>query len=287
MKRFLKIAGFSFLGLFILLLIAGRVFWYKAQHGFDRFETEAPAFEAEESDRVVMLFSKTNAFRHGEAIEAMKALMPDLASANDWTLWITDNGAAFNPAQLSKVDVVVWSNVTGRVLNDEQRSAFKDWLLQGGGFVGIHGAGDFSHRWDWYFNSVLRAHFSHHNLSLEPAPSSLHLEVDTLNPGLSAGLAPTLSHADEWYVFTENPRSQGSSILYTVDGSQFDPNGNIRFLVSGKDFGMGDDHPVAWSHPLQQGRVFYTSLGHHGAVFNNPDLQKMLVNAIEWAAAWP
>ncbi|MEO1448348.1 MAG: ThuA domain-containing protein [Bacteroidota bacterium] len=286
MKRFFKILGITLLAILIFLIVAGRIFIYKAQHGFDTFETDPPELTQLSGKKTVLLFSKTNAFRHGEAIETVKELMPSLAEGGGWTLLETDNGAVFNPGQLQEIDVVIWNNVTGRVLNDDQRKAFKDWLMHGGGFVAIHGAGDFSHRWDWYSDSVLRAHFSHHNLSTEPVPATLSLESDTLHPGLSEGLASSLTHADEWYVFTDNPREQGSGILYTVDESEFDPSGNIPFLANDKDFGMGEDHPVAWYHGLGSGRVFYTSLGHHGGAFTSENTQRMLVNAVEWVGRW-
>ncbi len=40
--------------------------------------------------------------------------------------------------------------------------------------------------------------------------------------------------------------------------------------------------PVAWTNTYQKGRVFYTSLGHPDD-FNQPDFNKLLVNAVFWA----
>ena len=73
--------------------------------------------------------------------------------------WKQKNGAVFNPEQLAKFDVVIWNNSTGRVLTDEQRAAFKAYIENGGGYVGIHGAGDHSHHWDWYEDELVGARF--------------------------------------------------------------------------------------------------------------------------------
>lgn len=44
--------------------------------------------------------------------------------------------------------------------------------------------------------------------------------------------------------------------------------------------------PVAWTHTYQKGRVFYTSLGHPDD-FNQPDFNKLLVNAVFWGLDKP
>ena len=50
------------------------------------------------------------------------------------------------------------------MLTDDQRTIFKQWIEDGGGFIGVHAAGDDSHQWAWYEDEVLQAHFSHHNI---------------------------------------------------------------------------------------------------------------------------
>jgi type 1 glutamine amidotransferase len=44
--------------------------------------------------------------------------------------------------------------------------------------------------------------------------------------------------------------------------------------------------PVAWTHSYQKGRVFYTSLGHPDD-FDQPNFNKLLVNAVFWALDKP
>lgn len=282
MKKLLKIVGLSLLGLVVLIVVGISLFIYQMGNGFDTFEEIPPQLPADLGENTVLIFSKTNGFRHGEAIKASLPVYQKLALENNWTLFETENGAVFNEEQLKQFKVVIWNNVTGKVLTEKQREAFRKYLENGGGFLGIHGAGDHSHQWDWYEDEVLRARFSHHNIATELETATLYLETDTAYSALSEKLEQTLSHQDEWYVFYNNPREKGSTVLYTVDEKTFNTSGNLGFLITDKDFGMGEDHPIVWYHELKQGRVFYSALGHHGKAFNSKNYQQILKNALLW-----
>lgn len=49
--------------------------------------------------------------------------------------------------------------------------------------------------------------------------------------------------------------------------------------------GMRPDHdfPIAWAKSYGKGRVFYSSLGHTRAAWQDPDVRKMYLEAIKWA----
>lgn len=206
-----------------------------------------------------------------------------MAEKNGWTLFSTENGAVFNAAQLGQFDVVVWNNVSGKALSPEQRQVFRDWLEQGGAYVGIHASGDFSHRWHWYEQEVIGARYSHHTMWPQFQEGNLTLERDVEHPELSEGLPEFWTRTEEWYVFYDNPRDRGFSILYKINGNEIDPNGTIPILARNKDWGMGPDHPVAWYRTTGNSRIFYTSMGHHGSAYKEPYFLKMLENAIRWA----
>ncbi len=40
--------------------------------------------------------------------------------------------------------------------------------------------------------------------------------------------------------------------------------------------------PIAWTRMFGKGRVYYNSLGHEDAVWNDPRYQEMLLNGIKW-----
>ncbi|MEP2057009.1 MAG: ThuA domain-containing protein [Maribacter litoralis] len=280
-NKTLKIVLQSFLGLVLLLFTAMGVFMYKALYGINFYDSAPPELPADLSGKTVLLFSKTNGFRHGEAIEASIPAFENMARENGWALYSTDNGAVFNADQLNKFDVVIWNNTSGKTLNEEQRNDLKIYINDGGGFVGIHAAGDNSHQWDWYEEKVLGTLFSHHTLNPQFQMATMNLENG--NESLSQNLISSWEREEEWYVFYDNPRDKGFNILYTVDESNMNMSGNIPILASGKDFGMDKDHPIVWYNTIEKGRVLYSALGHSGNAFKEPNHLQMLENAISWA----
>jgi uncharacterized protein len=281
MKKVLKIVGFAILGIVILFVILIAGFIYKVKNGFPvSYETEKPSINFPNGQAAVLLFSKTTGFRHSEAIDASKKMFAEMARKNHWFLYETEAGGVFNAAQLAKFQVVIFNNSTGAVLNDGQQKALESYVENGGGLIGIHGAGDDSHHWDWYEKNLLGAKFSHH-----PIEHQLQETEVLLQPLGDSTLWKDLStqwlHTDEWYVFFDSPLKQGFTGLYTIDGEVIDPSGNILFVTS-KNFGMGKKHPVAWYKQMGKGKTFNTSIGHTGATFQEAPLVQMLENAIKW-----
>jgi len=284
MKKGIKIFLLTLLTIILLATIVMGLFAYKALYGFPFYDDNPPEIPAKMADFSVLHFTKTNGFRHGSAIEESTKQFEQMAKENGWTLFTTDNGAIFNQNQLQQFDVVVWNNVTGRNLKDEQRTAFQSYMENGGGFLGIHGAGDFSHQWKWYEETLIGANFTHHSMNPQIQAADMYLECDSTHSFSCQNLSPKWNRSDEWYVFLNNPRDKGFTVLYTVDEKTFDPNGNIPFLVKNKDFGMGDDHPIVWYKCLPNGgRTFYSALGHDGTFFTESQHLELLKKGILWA----
>ena len=283
MRKLLRIFAFVLLAIILFAFGGIALLLYDKGEGFDTFETEAVNLPEDLNGPAILVFSKTNGFRHGSAIKAALPIYRNIARENGWSIYETEDAGVFNRDQLSRFQLVIWNNVTGKVLTEEQRTIFRSYIEEGGGFMGIHGAGDGSHQWEWYENEVLRAHFSHHNIALELDTATLHLEIDSMHLDLCSGLISPFEHKDEWYVFYDNPRKNGSTVLYTADENTFSTSGNIKFFVKDKDFGMGEDHPIVWYHELAGGRVFYSALGHHAGAFADPNYQKIIANAMQWA----
>ncbi|MFN8354101.1 MAG: ThuA domain-containing protein [Spirosomataceae bacterium] len=284
MKKWLKITLWSLFSIVVLLGILLAGFVYKVKNGFPvSYETEKPSLNIPEGQFAVLLFSKTTGFRHSESIEASKKVVAEMAKKHHWFFYETEEGGVFNPEQLAKFKVVIFNNSTGEVINDEQKKALESYVENGGGFIGIHGAGDDSHHWDWYEKNLLGAKFSHHPLSPQLQKADLTLQP-VADSTLTKQLPNQWSHTDEWYVFFENPRTKGFTIIYNINGDHIIPNGNILW-VKDKNFGMGKDHPVAWFKTTGKGRTFYTSIGHTAAAFDQAPFVQLLTNAIEWAGA--
>lgn len=281
MKKVLKIVGFAILGIVILFVILIAGFIYKVKNGFPvSYETEKPVINFPDGQAAVLLFSKTTGFRHSEAIDASKEMFAQLAKKNRWFLYETEKGGVFNPEQLAKFQVVIFSNSTGAVLNDAQQKALESYVENGGGLIGIHGSGDDSHHWDWYNQNLLGAKFSHHPIEHQLQETAVLLQPLT-DSTLWKDLSTQWSHTDEWYVFFDNPLKQGFTGVYSIDGEAIDPSGNILFVTS-KNFGMGKNHPVAWYKQTGKGKTFYTSMGHTGKAFKEKEMVQLLENVVKW-----
>jgi uncharacterized protein len=278
MRKFIKILIWTIGSLFVVLILVAAGFIYKIRNGFPvSYETDAPHIDFAQGKTNVLLFSKATGFRHGESIEAGIKVFGELAKKNDWFLYSTDEGGVFNPEQLKNFDVVIFNNSTGRVLNDIQQKTLEEYVEYGGNLVGIHGAGDNSHHWDWYEQNLMGAKFSHH--TLDPHLQETEVKLNPADSSIAKGLPPAWVHTDEWYVFLENPRKKGFTVLYSIDGEKIKPSGNI-FWTKDLDFGMGKDHPVAWYRQSGKGRTFYTSMGHDALAWKQEPFVTMLENAV-------
>jgi uncharacterized protein len=189
---------------------------------------------------------------------------------------VTENGAVFNPSQLSRFNATVWNNTSGDTLNDEQRAAFRSYIENGGGFVGIHGAGgDPRYAWRWYVETLIGEQFKGHPLNPQFQRATIHVE-DRADPA-TLTLPETWERIDEWYSFENSPRTRGFHVLATLDERTYHPK------MLWKDVSMGADHPVIWKHCVGKGRVFYSALGHSASTYEEPLHLALLEGAIAWA----
>jgi type 1 glutamine amidotransferase len=269
-------AAFGGLVLLAALVIAPTA--YRVLHGVNVYETTPPALPARLPQPAILVFSKTNGFRDDDAVSAANAMFRQIARQNGWGVVVTENGAVFNPAQLSRFKAVVWNNVSGDVLTPAQRQALQDYLTAGGGFVGVHGAGgDPSYRWRWYVDDLIGAQFIGHTMWPHAHTARLHVE-DPAHPA-TAGLPSTWTRSDEWYSFDRSVRARGYRVLVTIDEATYTPHGLFR-----EDIRMGADHPLVWAHCVGRGRAFYSALGHFPASYSEPLHRRMLADAVAWAA---
>lgn len=281
MKRILKILGWILLA--VAVVFAVQAIRYRdiikrtMLGGYHTHETVPPAVPADLKRPAVLIFSKTNGFRHEEAIPAGNKFFADLADAHGWGHFQTENGAVMSPEILAKFDAVVFDNASGDMFDAKQQAAFKAFLENGGGFVGLHAAGDNSHEgWPWYQNEVIGTKFTMHTLSPQFQEATVHSENKT-HPA-AKDLPDSWKRTEEWYSFDKSPRLKGYEVLATVDEKTYNPVGPM-----GKDLRMGADHPVAWAHCIGKGRVFYTAFGHRAEAFAEPETRKMLEGAMNWA----
>ena len=277
MRRVLKRALIVLGVLVLVLAVAAGLVMRRVYYGKHVYETVPPALPGELRAPAILVFSKTNGFRHEEAIPAANAALATMANAHGWGTFFTENGAVFNRADLGRFAVTVWNNTSGDVLTPEQKEAFRSYIENGGGFVGIHGAGgDPRYEWRWYVDALLGAEFRGHPLAPQFQTATIHVEDPA--DSVTTHLPGEWSRVDEWYSFKNNPRGSGAHVLATLDERTYSPR---MFWM---DISMGADHPIVWKHCVGSGRVFYSALGHAASAYQEPLHLKMIEGAIAWAA---
>ncbi|MEB2780238.1 ThuA domain-containing protein [Algoriphagus persicinus] len=211
-----------------------------------------------------LVFSKTAGFRHQSIADAVVALKK-MGKTDVFSVYTTEDAGEFTDEKLAKYDVVILTTTTGTIFNDEQKAAFQRFVQSGKGVVGIHSATDTEYEWPWY-NKMIGAYFLSH-----PAQQTLRLEVvDQTHPS-TWHLPKNWLWTDELYEFREiNPDIK---VLIKADES--------TYKVSK---GNGDNHPMAWYHEFDGGRVFYTALGHVESAWEDPTFLKHLYGGIWYAA---
>src|SRR5262245_25157961 len=216
------------LGLAVLLLVGIAFSWstlqnaWRAAHPRTAYETEPVAIPPDLGSPAVLLFTKTNGFRHEEGIPAGVELIGSIAQQRDWSVFHTESGAVFTPENLARFAVVVWHQVSGDPLDDAQKKALRDWIETGGGWVGVHGAGgDGSYVWRWYVEDLVGAQFIGHPMGPQFQDAKLVVE-DRAHPA-TAKLPESFVHNEEWYSFDQSVRAKGYRVLASVDEASYSP----------------------------------------------------------------
>ena len=221
----------------------------------------------------------------------------------------TDNSEWSTKDSLSDVDVVVhfFSNSLGLDYDDAEKEAFIEWYNSGGkGWVGVHNAG-MGEGWPWFFNLVGAKFRSHPdatagvlNFNGPGLEGTVHVE-DVLHPA-TAHLPANMTFEEEWYNFKfayEPPQSELQVLLTVGEDSYalspcYDAYSHEKpeeertpdsVYEDCSDHSHGDDHPLAWFHEFENGRSFYTSLGHNAANWAADDewLLEHIAGGMEWA----
>ena len=212
----------------------------------------------------VLVFSKTTGFRHSSIDEGITAIQ-ELGTAHGFSLDASEDAALFTEANLAPYSVIIFLNTTGDILDNSQQAALEQFIQNGRGFVGIHSATDTEYNWAWY-GQLIGSYFDGH-------PAIQEAEINVVNPDHlgTQGLPSPWTRTDEWYNFAPDP-SGSVNVLLTVDESTY----------SGGT--MGDPHPIAWYHEFDNGRSFYTALGHTEASYSEPLFRQHLLGGILYAA---
>jgi type 1 glutamine amidotransferase len=183
------------------------------------------------------------------------------ASTSRDTLW--KHGTAVDPASAVNTR-------TGAHL-DAGKTALRQYIRAGGGFVGIHNAFGTEYNWPWYEGLLGNANYYDHGANQNGTVNIVNADSST------AGLG-SFGSRDEWYNLVPYPTRV--KFLATVDENSLATRRTTHP-------GHGDFHPVAWCQYYDGGRAWLTTLGHDGQAFTDgsgfpgqAEFKKLIVGGI-------
>ncbi len=243
----------------------------------------APA-AAPKSKHEVLVFSKTNGFRHSSielGVEAMKLLGEKTGAFH---VTATEDDAAFEPESLKKYAAVIFLNTTGELFRpkeagktDEEKKAIDarevllkksllDFVNGGKGVIGMHSATDTFPGWKEYHDmmgGVFGGHPWHEKIGVKNVDPSNVLNASFQNKDFEI--------TDEIYQWKPGSFSTANHhVLLAMDNAHtnMDKNG-----TNGKDA----LYPISVARNYGTGRCFYCSLGHREEIYwNTPIMQHYL-----------
>ncbi|WP_438977560.1 ThuA domain-containing protein [Polaribacter sp.] len=221
---------------------------------------------SQQNNPEILVFTKTNGFRHKSIPSGINYFI-NLKKVTNWKIDFSENSNDFSKENLSNYNVVVFLNTTGNLFNENQKKAFKKYIANGNGFVGIHAASNTEEQWPWFTNLV-GATFKNHP-KVQNAKVFIHQESE--HPAISH-LQKEEVFKDEWYNF-KKPVAKHANVLVSVDETSY----------KGKKMNT-KNHPITWYHHYNGGRIFYTGLGHTDESYADIRFQKMIKGGILWAA---
>ncbi|MGL1900640.1 MAG: ThuA domain-containing protein [Fibrobacterales bacterium] len=237
----------------------------------------------------ILVFNKIAGFSH-DAIDYMVSAIDDISNYRPWNITVTDNSDLFITGSLDTFDLVLWNNncADDTLLTLDEQKVFEDYIHNGGGFAGFHGAAWSSwgptywdHAWVWFVDTLLGAR----EISLGGdkvfdkvlnGEADIHKDVFS---DLTVMIHDSLVWDDEFYQMSQDPRG------VTYDNL---PDDGIEILTSATanvghtDFDTG--HPVSWRHTLRKGRMWYIGAGHNKWTIDDPTWRAHIIAGIEWAA---
>jgi type 1 glutamine amidotransferase len=212
----------------------------------------------------VLVYTATFGFRHFDAIEAVRQVLPGRLADDGITVELTED--ALELEDLSRFDAVMFAYTTGNdIVTAAGRVELEAFIRGGGGFIGIHSATDTEYLWPFYQELILAPFASHPNVQ----PARVRVE-DSSHPS-TAPVPAEWNATDEWYNFAANPRAADVRVLLALDEASY---------TGGT---MGADHPIAWAHERFGGRAFYTGLGHAGTRWSEPEFVEHIAGGVAWA----
>lgn len=158
--------------------------------------------------------------------------------------------------------VPIWTMGT---ITREQEKGLLDAIASGVGLAGWHGGMGDAFRNNTTYQWMVGGQWVAHPGNI------IDYKVNIINhtDPITTGLQDFSMHSEQYYMHVD-PANEVLATT-TFDGAHA---GWVKGTVM----------PVVWKRMWQQGRVFYSSLGHHASDFNVPEAKEIQLRGMQWAA---
>ena len=249
-----------------------------------------------EKPRKLLVFSKTNGFRHDSIATGKLALTEMGRKTGAFEAVISDDLAEFEAENLSKYDAVCFLSTTQAVFSphpdklkkmseaDRQAAMEKDarykenlmrFIKGGHGFVGIHAATDTCYEWHEY-GKMINGDFDGHPWTADTMVSVKVEPGQEKHPLAAMFEGQNQEFKEEIYQLRDPYDSKAVHMLLRLDTEKTDMTRPGIKRTDG-DFG------ISWARHWEKGRVFYSSLGHNHDMYWHPKVLRHYLAGIQWA----
>jgi type 1 glutamine amidotransferase len=191
----------------------------------------------------VFVVSETAGFHH-DSIPAEQAFLRSLRGLR---VIVLDRIAQLTPDALRGARAVVFASTSG---SPPRNQAVLRFVRDGGGFVGLHSAGDTYADWPAYVRMLGGVRFAGHG----PVQRR---KITTVRDTVTRGLPRTFAHTDEYYRFKGTPTAK---VVVRLGRA-----------------------PLVWRRREGRGRVFYSALGHPIDTWSAPRHRRLVAQGLRWA----
>ena len=255
----------------------------------NRIERALPVsgFEAPSDPHRVLIFTKTNGFRHASIPVGVVALTRLGSTTGIYEVVHSEDDVMFEPETLNTFDAVIMLNTTGEVFrpkslpDDPQerdaalqrenrlKKSLVDYVKSGKGLVGVHSATDTYKNWKAYnemMGGVCVGHPWHTEVPIRLLDASHPLNAVFGGRGFMI--------KDEIYQFRDGTaRPQDRRMLLSL---------NPGWEPISKGTREDGFYPLSWIAPYGNGRTFYCALGHRDETYSNPAVLRHYLAGIQY-----
>ena len=237
--------------------------------------------------RKLLIFTKTNSFRHDSILIGTKAITLLGKKTGAWTATHSEDDSVFEPESLKQFDAVLMLNTTGEIFRpakmpteakakeaalareDRLKESLVAFVKGGKGLAGTHSATDTYHKWGAY-NDMMGGAFINHPWHTKVPVKNLAPD----NPVNAAFDGEGFDVTDEIYQFrNDTALSSARKMLLVLDTDKMDVSKGER-----KD----KQYAVSWISTYGKGRTFYCSLGHRDEIYYNPTILKHYLAGLQY-----